>query len=87
VEEVQFDGVNDVPFLLEDEIVRRGGKYEKAAEPWGVSLYAYRRIPSTEYAAASRRRIRSPHHWAKPCIRKRRRGSHSSSIEGIGHQR
>lgn len=86
VEEVQVDAVKEIPFLLEDEIVRQGGKFEKAAEPWGVSLCAYRRIPLAEYAAASCSRIRSPHHWAKPCIRERCRGSHSSSIAGIGHR-
>jgi putative intracellular protease/amidase len=32
------DKVKEIPFLLEDRIVSLGGKYEKAAEPWGVSL-------------------------------------------------
>jgi hypothetical protein len=26
-----------LPFLLEDKLISLGGKYEKAAEPWGVS--------------------------------------------------
>ncbi|KAJ7498977.1 ThiJ/PfpI [Mycena latifolia] len=38
VEEVQVDKVKDIPFLLEDKIVSLGGKYEKAAEPWGVKV-------------------------------------------------
>ncbi|KAF7352839.1 putative chaperone protein HSP31 [Mycena venus] len=34
-EETQVGKVKDVPFLLEDKIVSLGGKYEKAADPWG----------------------------------------------------
>jgi len=28
----------DIPFLLEDKISSLGGKYEKAAEPWGPKV-------------------------------------------------
>lgn len=28
----------EIPFLLEDKITALGGKYEKAPEPWGVSV-------------------------------------------------
>jgi len=37
-EEEQVDKVKDIPFLLEDRIKSLGGKYEKAAEPWGVKV-------------------------------------------------
>ncbi|TFK43586.1 class I glutamine amidotransferase-like protein [Crucibulum laeve] len=37
-EEEMAGKVKDVPFLLEDKISSLGGKYEKAAEPWGVKL-------------------------------------------------
>jgi len=30
--------VKDLPWLLEDEIVKAGGKYSKASEPWGVHV-------------------------------------------------
>ncbi|KAI0317942.1 class I glutamine amidotransferase-like protein [Amylostereum chailletii] len=33
-----FDGIKDVPFLIEDEIKRLGGKYVKADEPLGVKV-------------------------------------------------
>jgi hypothetical protein len=36
VEEQQMQAVDAIPFLLEDRIKELGGKYEKAAEPWGV---------------------------------------------------
>jgi len=35
VEEEQTGGIKKIPFLLEDKIGEEGGKYEKAAEPWG----------------------------------------------------
>ncbi|KAG1806867.1 class I glutamine amidotransferase-like protein [Suillus plorans] len=38
VEEEQVDKVKDIPFLLEDKISSLGGKYEKAAEPWGPKV-------------------------------------------------
>jgi len=38
VEEEQVDKVKDLPFLLEDRIRSLGGKYEKAAEPWGAHV-------------------------------------------------
>ncbi|KAG2348836.1 class I glutamine amidotransferase-like protein [Suillus weaverae] len=38
VEEEQVNKVKDVPFLLEDKISSLGGKYEKAAEPWGPKV-------------------------------------------------
>ncbi|OAX33936.1 class I glutamine amidotransferase-like protein [Rhizopogon vinicolor AM-OR11-026] len=38
VEEEMVDKVKDVPFLLEDKIISLGGKYEKAAEPWGPKV-------------------------------------------------
>ncbi|KAJ7068215.1 class I glutamine amidotransferase-like protein [Mycena amicta] len=38
VEEIQVDKVKDVPFLLEQRIKDLGGKYEKAAEPWGAKV-------------------------------------------------
>lgn len=34
-EEKSIDGLKDLPFLLEDRVTERGGKFEKAAEPWG----------------------------------------------------
>ncbi|KAF7301314.1 DJ-1 protein-PfpI domain-containing protein [Mycena indigotica] len=37
-EEIQVDKVKDVPFLLEQRITELGGKYEKAAEPWGAKV-------------------------------------------------
>ncbi|KAJ7276343.1 ThiJ/PfpI [Mycena haematopus] len=37
-EEILFHTVKDVPFLLEDRIKSLGGKYEKAAEAWGVHV-------------------------------------------------
>jgi putative intracellular protease/amidase len=37
-EEEQVGKVKEIPFLLEDEIVKLGGKYEKAAEPWGAHV-------------------------------------------------
>lgn len=30
--------MQDIPFLLESEIIQLGGKYTKADEPWGVRL-------------------------------------------------
>ena len=69
--------------MLEDEIVKLGGKYEKAAEPWGVSHRAGRNKLAAERVAGSRRRIRKSHYWTKPRFRKRYRRGHSSSIEGI----
>ncbi|OJA17009.1 hypothetical protein AZE42_00603 [Rhizopogon vesiculosus] len=38
LEEEMVDKVKDVPFLLEDKIISLGGKYEKAAEPWGPKV-------------------------------------------------
>ncbi|KAG0709572.1 class I glutamine amidotransferase-like protein [Suillus ampliporus] len=38
VEEEQIGKVKDLPFLLEDKISSLGGKYEKAAEPWGAKV-------------------------------------------------
>jgi putative intracellular protease/amidase len=38
VEEEQVKKVKDIPFLLEDKISSLGGKYEKAAEPWGPKV-------------------------------------------------
>lgn len=38
VEEEQIDKVKDLPFSLEDKISSLGGKYEKAAEPWGPKV-------------------------------------------------
>ncbi|KAF8591579.1 class I glutamine amidotransferase-like protein [Ramaria rubella] len=35
-EEEQFQGVDTIPFLLEDKISQLGGKFEKAAEPFGA---------------------------------------------------
>jgi hypothetical protein len=40
-EEEQVGMVKAIPFLLEDELSSRGGKYEKAAELWGVSYCCY----------------------------------------------
>lgn len=40
LEEVQVDKVKDVPFLLETRIKELGGAYEKAKDPWAVSLHA-----------------------------------------------
>jgi hypothetical protein len=40
VEEGQTGTIQDIPFLLEDKIAELGGKFEKAPEPWGVSLHA-----------------------------------------------
>ncbi|KAG1753978.1 class I glutamine amidotransferase-like protein [Suillus paluster] len=37
-EEEQIGKVKDLPFLLEDKISSLGGKYEKAAEPWGAKV-------------------------------------------------
>jgi len=37
-EEIMMDKVKDVPFLLEDRIISLGGKYEKAAEAYGVHV-------------------------------------------------
>ena len=37
VEEEQVKKVKDIPFLLEDRLIELGGRYTKAAEPWGVS--------------------------------------------------
>ncbi|KAH6914964.1 ThiJ/PfpI [Coprinopsis sp. MPI-PUGE-AT-0042] len=37
-EEQIMGTVEDVPFLLEDKIVGLGGKFEKAAEPWGAHV-------------------------------------------------
>lgn len=31
--------VQEIPFLLEDKIISLGGKFEKAPEPWGVSVH------------------------------------------------
>lgn len=33
-EEEQVNKVKDIPFLLEDVISQKGGKYEKASQPW-----------------------------------------------------
>ncbi|TFL02774.1 class I glutamine amidotransferase-like protein [Pterulicium gracile] len=38
VEEEQVKMVDAIPFSLEDKISGLGGKYEKAAEPWGVHV-------------------------------------------------
>ncbi|KAG5343081.1 hypothetical protein C0989_000071 [Termitomyces sp. Mn162] len=35
VEEDLVNGAKDIPFSLEDKLQALGGKYEKAAEPWG----------------------------------------------------
>jgi hypothetical protein len=43
VEEELAGKVKDIPFLLEDKITKQGGKYEKAAEPWIVSLQTCRK--------------------------------------------
>ncbi|KAF9821265.1 hypothetical protein IEO21_00873 [Rhodonia placenta] len=37
-EEEQVNKVKDIPFLLESRIKELGGKYEAAAEPWGVKV-------------------------------------------------
>jgi putative intracellular protease/amidase len=37
-EEEQVGKVKDIPFLLETKIGELGGKYEKAAEPWGAKV-------------------------------------------------
>lgn len=42
-EEEAIDKVKDIPFLLEDKISSEGGKYEKAADMWAVSLHWIRR--------------------------------------------
>jgi hypothetical protein len=43
-EEEQVGKVNQIPFLLEDAIVKQGGIYEKAAEPWGVSISVFKLV-------------------------------------------
>lgn len=40
VEEEQVKMVDAIPFSLEDKISGLGGKYEKAAEPWGVRSFS-----------------------------------------------
>ncbi|KAF8195955.1 ThiJ/PfpI [Mycena galopus ATCC 62051] len=42
-EEIMMDKVKDVPFLLEDRIISLGGKYEKAAEAYGLNSSGPRR--------------------------------------------
>lgn len=42
LEEEQVDKVKEIPFLLEDAISKQGGIYEKASQPWAVSLYPAR---------------------------------------------
>ena len=37
-EEEQVKAVETIPFLVESKIKELGGTYEKAAEPWGVSV-------------------------------------------------
>ncbi|KAJ6622787.1 ThiJ/PfpI [Mycena sp. CBHHK59/15] len=37
-EEETFGTVKEIPFLLEDKIVSLGGKYSKAAEPFGANV-------------------------------------------------
>lgn len=37
-EEEKLGAVEDVPFLLQSRLESLGAKYEKATEPWGVSL-------------------------------------------------
>ncbi|KAF8320730.1 class I glutamine amidotransferase-like protein [Clavulina sp. PMI_390] len=38
VEEEQVKKVKDIPFLLEDRLIELGGRYTKAAEPWGAHV-------------------------------------------------
>ncbi|KZP32876.1 class I glutamine amidotransferase-like protein [Athelia psychrophila] len=37
-EEEAINKVQDIPFLLEDAIAQKGGKYEKASEVWGAHV-------------------------------------------------
>ncbi|KAG7449308.1 ThiJ/PfpI [Guyanagaster necrorhizus] len=37
-EEESINAVNSIPFLLETEITKRGGKYEKAEQLWGAKV-------------------------------------------------
>lgn len=77
--------VKAIPFLLEDELSSLGGKYEKAAQPWGVSCLYTRRSMMTElvHFAGARRRGRPTHHWTKPRVCKRGRGGNSARLKGL----
>ena len=37
-EETQIGLDKAVPFLLETELIKKGGKYEKASAPWGAQV-------------------------------------------------
>ncbi|KAG2013718.1 hypothetical protein CC2G_010597 [Coprinopsis cinerea AmutBmut pab1-1] len=52
-EEKAVDKVNDVPFLLEDKITSLGGKYEKAAEPWGPKVVVDGRLITGQNPASA----------------------------------
>lgn len=50
MEEEQAGFVKSIPFLLEDAIAEKGGKFEKASEPWAVSaLPAIEELTLTSY--------------------------------------
>lgn len=72
LEEVQVDKVKDVPFLLETRIKELGGAYEKAKDPWAVSLhmappiFARQRLTGSFPGARCHRRY--PYHRPEPRV-------------------
>lgn len=71
LEEEQIGKVKDVPFLLEARIKELGGAYEKAPEPWKVSI----RFSALRDKALTRmvfvapcRPGWQPHHWSEPGV-------------------
>lgn len=83
LEEVQVDKVKDVPFLLETRIKELGGAYEKAKDPWAVSLHAvpitFARQKLTGSFAAARRFRWYSHHRPEPCLGTADRRGHRQS--------
>ncbi|KII94813.1 hypothetical protein PLICRDRAFT_33628 [Plicaturopsis crispa FD-325 SS-3] len=54
VEEEQVQKVKDIPFLLEDKISSLGGKYEKAAEPWGAHVVVSGKLVTGQNPASAK---------------------------------
>ncbi|KAF8165395.1 ThiJ/PfpI [Crassisporium funariophilum] len=52
-EEELSGGGKSIPFLLEDKIIGLGGKFEKAAEPWGVKVIVDGRLITGQNPASA----------------------------------
>lgn len=71
IEEEIAGATLDVPFSLEARVKYLGGKYEVAAEPWGVSLFFLSVLPfeTDDHLAQDRCRWKT-HYRSEPSLRK-----------------